>query len=131
MRMLVNAKCSQCAAVYNDVFMEHGILELDKCTICHAGNLHRILSAPRPVGALPSKPIPGIGCTSNSEYRQWKRDNPTLDVVSTTDNYYRNHYDASHDAADKYARKAGYRDRHDRSDKVRAETKKRQELEGS
>lgn len=83
------------------------------CPDCGAA-MRRRLTAVATIGAMPSKPIvlgqTGIAATSNSEVREYERQNPNHRVVSSADSWWRRHKDTARENAEAQARKQGWRD---------------------
>lgn len=88
----------------------------------------RVPQAIMTVGAMPSKPIRLGGAdaefTDNASYRKYLADNPTVRPVSQGSTWLRNHRDKNREAAERIAKKQGYRDLDDRHQKVKAEKAK-------
>lgn len=80
-----------------------------------------------PVGVFLTKPLEvsqiGRTFTSNSEWREYQKQNPDARVVSPGDRYWRDFRDRAREKAETHARRAGFRDLDERREYIRNKQK--------
>lgn len=91
-----DVKCPEGCGYFNDVFCL--LADLDKmiCPECHAPVI-RLISPVRTIGPTFSKPLEvgQIGRTfeNKSDWDQYQKSNPDVEILSATSNAWRNHVD--------------------------------------
>jgi len=120
-------KCPDGCGYFNDVFVplaQHGKTTCPEC----AALMTTVISDVALIGPMPSKPlvVGQVGRTfeSGSEWREYQRNNPDCQILSSDSTAWRKHRDMAAEKAESRARKAGYRDLEDKKTRRRKEKDK-------
>ena len=120
-------KCPEGCGYFNDIFVplaEHGSTTCPECSTL----LTTVISEVGLIGPMPSKPlvVEQVGRTfeSGSEWRQYQRENPDCEILSSDSTAWRKHRDKVVDKAEARARKGGYRDLADKKERRKKERDK-------
>ena len=126
---LYDVKCTAGCGHFEDVFARLGDIDRMVCSQCGAP-VQRLIRPVMTVGPMPSKPLEvkqiGRRFESNSELREYARQNGDVEVLSATSQKWRKHVDTVKEKAERSAKKAGLNDREDRLNYFAREAKARQ-----
>jgi len=121
---LYDVRCTQGCGYFNDVFCLLADAEKMICPECNKPVV-RLVRPVRTVGPTFSNPLRinqiGRSFTSKSEWDQYQRDNPDVEILSPSSKGWQDHVDAVKNKADRKARSMGYHDRQDMKQKLDAE----------
>lgn len=129
--ILYEGRCKPCNLIFDDVmsvaeFTASGLV----CPDC-AKPAERFYGQPPGIsGPLPSKPLvikhAGLSFTSQSQVKQYQRENPNARMMTKDDAHWRKHHDGVRAKAERRARARGYTDFEDqwRTQKREQERKK-------
>ena len=128
---LYDFKCDGTCGYFEDMFIPLAKKDEAVCPDC-GGSITTRISAVITIGPMPSKPLKvkqiGREFTSNSEYKQYQRENPDSAILSAGSSEWRNHVDRAREKAEKTARRRGYRDLAQQHERRRAEKAKERGL---
>ena len=114
---LYDVRCVSGCGYFNDVFVL--LKDADKiiCPSC-SKPVVRLVRPVATVGPMPSKPlrVDQIGRTfeSNSELKEYQRQNGDVEILSSTSNKWQQHKDTARTKAEKRAKSQGFRDLDDK-----------------
>ena len=121
---LYDFKCDKTCGYFEDMFIPLAEKDAARCPDCGSTITVRI-GAVITIGPMPSKPLKvsqiGREFTSNSEYKQYQRENPDCAILSAGSTEWQNHVDMAREKAEKTARRKGYRDLAQQHEKRRHE----------
>ena len=120
-------KCPDGCGYFHDIFVplaEHGSTTCPEC----ASLMLTIIGEVATIGPMPSKPlvVGQVGRTfeSGSDWREYQRDNPDCEILSSDSSAWRKHRDKAAEKAEARARKGGYRDLADKKARRKKEKDK-------
>ena len=123
-------KCPDGCGYFHDIYVplsEHGTTTCPECSAV----MTTVISEVALVGPMPSKPlvVEQVGRTfeSGAEWRQYQRENPDCEILSSDSTAWRKHRDKVAEKAEARARKGGSRDL---ADKKARRKKERDKLAG-
>ena len=110
---LYDFKCKGCCGYFEDMFVLLADMEKAVCPSCD-GPLQTIIRGVPVIGPMPSKPLVvkhiGRSFESAGEWRDYQRDNPDCQVLSSDSKQWRDHRDSVKEKVEVTSRKMGYRD---------------------
>ena len=120
-------KCPDGCGYFHDIYVplsDHGTTTCPEC----AAVMTTVISEVALVGPMPSKPlvVDQVGRTfeSGAEWRQYQRENPDCEILSSDSTAWRKHRDKVAEKAEARARKGGYRDLADKKERRKKERDK-------
>ena len=113
---LYDVRCTAGCGYFDDVFCPLAALDDLRCSKCN--HPVKILMSPvRTIGPTFSKPleIKQIGRTfhSQSEFRQYQRENPDVEILSPSSSKWQKHRDTAREKVEASAKKRGFNDSED------------------
>tara|TARA_R110002020_G_scaffold25403_1_gene82777 strand:+ start:128 stop:544 length:417 start_codon:yes stop_codon:yes gene_type:complete len=121
-------KCPQGCGYFDDIFVllaDHGTTTCPECGVL----MDTVIGMVPIIGPMPSNPLVmkqlGRKFESGSEWRQYQRENPDCEMVSSDSSTWREHIDSVRHKAESRAKREGYRDFEDKKRKRKEEKVKR------
>ena len=115
-------QCLGDCGYFSDVILSLSEKDKATCPSC-GGSLQTVIRAVATIGPMPSKPLVvnqvGKSFDSQASWNKYQRENPDVEILSSSSDAWKKHKDAVRVKAEGKAKKAGFRDLEDRWAKSR------------